>query len=162
MDKREKNSVYILGGILIAMIFFIVFIVVSYNFKNYFNEEDKKDREFIKVENYVKNHEIDVRADSGKIIENIILPKDFNYNKSGSDIGEILKEKNEFSKKLGYDFEDDLGKSVDIVYYELEDDKNYLVAFLDGKSIVGLWIDKKENSNIGTEKLLNEIKIMST
>lgn len=164
MEKKDKNIIYILCGILIIVIFCIVFMVVNYNFRNYFSEEDKKEKEFAKVESYVKSHEINVVTSNENIIENVKLPKDFKYTNKNINVGEILKEKNEFSKRTGYNFEDDLGKKVDIIYYKLEGRKHYLIAFLDDKSIVGLWIDKAENNEnkIETEEFLNVMKTMAT
>lgn len=162
MEKKEKNIIYILTGILIIMVFCIVFVVVNYNFREYFSKEDKRDREFTKVENYIKNHEINIVSNSGNIIENITLPKDFQYTKDDINIGEILKEKSEFSKKSGYNFDDDLGKKVDIIYYKLEGNSNYLIALLDDKNILGLWIDKADKIKIATDQFLSVMKTMAT
>ncbi|MHC1684098.1 MAG: DUF4830 domain-containing protein [Clostridiaceae bacterium] len=163
MDKKEKNSIYILSGILIIMAFAIVFIVVNHGFKQYFSNQDKKDKEFAKVETYVKNKELNV-VGSSSIIENVTLPSSFVLNKDNVNIGEILKEKNEFSKKLGYDFSDDLGKKVDIIYYKLQEKNHYLIAFVNGDRIVGIWIDRLENlkNKIESEKFLNIMKTMAT
>lgn len=163
MDKKEKNTIYILSGILIIMVFCIVFIVVNINFKEYFSEEDKRYKEFSKVDSYIESHELNVIKNDENFIENIALPKNFQFTKNNVNIGDILKEKNEFSKKAGYNFEDDLGTKVDMIYYKMEGSSNYLIVLLANEKIIGIWIDKaeKNENKIVTEDFIKVMKSMA-
>lgn len=79
-----------------------------------------------------------------------ILPKDFNEIRNGFDIGNFLKERNENSKKYGFDFSQYMGKEITYVTCGMKKEGNSagdLIAFLYDGKIVGVWTFDSNNKD---------------
>ncbi|GAA0122391.1 DUF4830 domain-containing protein [uncultured Clostridium sp.] len=91
-----------------------------------------------------------------KIVDNseqtyyLRLPKDFNYMYSNYNIGNFLKDKNEMSKKNGYDFSKYMGKDIKIFNYKINkedtDTENIYFLFCED-DIIGVWQEDSENND---------------
>lgn len=75
----------------------------------------------------------------GNIIK---LPDSFDETINGINVGQLLKKRNELSKKLGFDFSSYLGKEVDLFECAVEPDTsdNEVICLLDGNKIIGFWM----------------------
>lgn len=78
------------------------------------------------------------------------LPKDYNYIYNNYNIGSFLKNKNELSKKNGYDFSKYMGEDVKLFTYKVknsEKDIKNIYFFLYEDDIIGVWQEDREDIN---------------
>lgn len=78
------------------------------------------------------------------------LPKDYNYIYNNYNIGSFLKDKNELSKKNGYDFSKYMGEDVKLFTYKVnnnEKDIKNIYFFLYEDDIIGIWQNDIEDAD---------------
>ncbi|WP_291583916.1 DUF4830 domain-containing protein [Clostridium sp. UBA6640] len=106
-----------------------------------------------KLEKIVKEH-IDNLGykiiDDNDQVYYLKLPENFNYIYNNYNIGSFLKDKNELSKKNGYDFSKYMGEDVKLFTYKVknnEKDIKYIYFFLYEDNIIGIWQEDRENAD---------------
>jgi hypothetical protein len=106
------------------------------------------------MEKYLKDHGYTILTATGGgnlAGASIQLPKSFNEVVSGVEIGELLRQKNELSKKKNLDFSKYLGEKVSVMTWGLEglaNNPNGLNAFflIHEDQIVGVWFESNTGS----------------
>lgn len=77
--------------------------------------------------------------------DDILLPSDFKVVKDGINVGDLLKQRNELSKKNNLDFSAYMGQKVRMFTSEIKTDNSksnyYIVTLISGNKVVGHWID---------------------
>jgi|GEM_PF-3166827 len=111
-------------------------------FENYYKLE-KKAKEYIEKLGYK------IINDSEQAYY-LKLPEDFNYIYNSYSIGRFLNDKNELSKKNGYDFSKYMGEDVKLFTYKVnnsEKDIKNIYFFLYEDDIIGVWQEDIENAD---------------
>lgn len=109
-------------------------------FENYY-ELEKKAKEYIGKLGYKI-------IDDSEQVYYLKLPKDYNYIYNNYNIGSFLKDKNELSKKNGYDFSKYMGEDVKLFTYKVnnsEKDIKNIYFFLYEDDIIGAWQEDRED-----------------
>lgn len=109
-------------------------------FENYY-ELEKKAKEYIEKLGYKI-------IDDSEQVYYLKLSKDFNYIYNNYSIGRFLKDKNELSKKNGYDFSKYMGEDVKLFTYKVnnsEKDIKNIYFFLYEDDIIGVWQEDRED-----------------
>ena len=94
---------------------------------------------------------------------NILLPKSFEDQMDGVNIGELLSKYNQLSKQNGLDFSGYLGKKVYFFALGLEKDNKILdqqmILLLDGTEVVGYWLDETGDGDFSVNNIPNLLTI---
>jgi hypothetical protein len=99
---------------------------------------------------FIESFGYKVMINSGVAV-GIKLPGDFNYKKDSIEIGKLLYERNQLSKKYSLDFSDYMGKKIYLLEYKMlynDISKGYMVMLFDNEKMVGAWVDESNEQDM--------------
>ena len=96
---------------------------------------------------YIERRGYKIIMDSG-VAMGVRLPENYTTKSGDVKIGEFLYEKNEQSKKKGFDFTEFMGTSINLFGYEITKDDTpvgFIFVLFSNDNLVGTWIDESKD-----------------